>query len=231
MSVFRFKKFNITQANSAMKVGTDGVLLGSWAYSNQSNNILDVGCGTGLIALMLAQRNLKSTITALDIDELSSKEAQVNINNCPWGRRISIINSSFQDFTTNIKFDLIVSNPPFFPSRKSEDRRTIARHANSLSFQELIQNSVELLSPAGILAVIIPKNSEVVFGEIAKSCKLFCSRLCYVKGNEASEAKRVLMGFSFVKNITKEEHLIIETTRHNYTEKYINLCQQFYINM
>ena len=231
MSVFRFKKFNIKQVKSAMKVGTDGVLLGSWAYSNQPKEILDVGCGTGLIALMLAQRNLKSTITAIEIDEIASKEAQFNINNCPWKRRISIINSSFQDFTTKIKFDLIVSNPPFFPSNKSKDRRTIARHANSLSFKELIQNSVELLAETGILAVIIPKDYKVDFCEIAKSCKLFCLRICYVKGNAKSEVKRVLIEFAFGMHKIQEEHLIIERSRHEYTDAYINLCQDFYLNM
>ncbi len=231
MSVFRFKKFNITQAKSAMKVGTDGVLLGSWVYSNQSNNILDVGCGTGLISLMLAQRNLKSTITGIEIDKTASKEAQFNINNSPWRQRICIINTSLQEFKTKIKYDLIVSNPPFFPSNKSKDRRTIARHTNSLSFKELIQNSVELLAETGILAVIIPKDYEVDFCEIAKSCKLFCLRICYVKGNEKSEVKRVLIEFTFGMHKIQEEHLIIERSRHEYTDAYINLCQDFYLNM
>ncbi len=231
MSVFRFKKFNITQAKSAMKVGTDGVLLGSWVYSNQSNNILDVGCGTGLISLMLAQRNLKSSITGIEIDKTASKEAQFNINNSPWRQRICIINTSLQEFNTKIKYDLIVSNPPFFPSNKSIDRRTIARHTNSLSFKELIQNSVELLAETGILAVIIPKDYEVDFCEIAKSCKLFCLRVCYVKGNENSEVKRVLIEFAFGMHKIQEEHLIIERSRHEYTDAYINLCRDFYLNM
>ena len=231
MSVFRFKKFNITQAKSAMKVGTDGVLLGSWVSYKNPIEILDIGTGTGLIALMLAQRNSKANITAIEIDKTASKEAQFNINNSPWRQRICIINTSLQEFKTKIKYDLIVSNPPFFPSNKSKDRRTIARHANTLSFKDLIQNSIELLAEKGILAVIIPKDYEVDFCEIAKSCKLFCRRVCYVKGNEKSELKRVLIEFAFGMHKIQEEHLIIERSRHEYTDSYINLCRDFYLNM
>ena len=214
MSVFRFKKFNITQAKSAMKVGTDGVLLGSWVSYKNPTEILDIGTGTGLIALMLAQRNSKANITAIEIDKTASKEAQFNINNSPWRQRIGIVNTSLQEFKTKIKYDLIVSNPPFFPSNKSKDRRTIARHANTLSFKDLIQNSIEFLAEKGILAVIIPKDYEVDFFEIAKSYKLFCLRLCYIKGNKKSEVKRVLIEFAFGMQKIQEEHLIIERARH-----------------
>ena len=115
MAVFRFKKFSIIQEKSAMKVGTDAVLLGSWASCKKANNILDVGCGTGIIALMLAQRNLNSNITGIDIDEITAKEAQLNINNSDWKERVKIKHISLQNFVSKKKFDLIVSNQPFFP--------------------------------------------------------------------------------------------------------------------
>ena len=231
MSIFKFKKFAIIQEKSAMKVGTDGVLLGSWVSCKRSNKILDVGCGTGLIALMLAQRNLKSSITAIEIDKIASKEAQLNINNSDWKERVNIKNTSLQNFITKIKFDLIVSNPPFFASNRSKDRRDIARHANSLSFEELIQNTADLLLESGILSVIIPKQSEAYFCEIAKSYSLFCNRVCYIKGNEMSEVKRVMIEFSFIKSKIKTEKLTIERSRHQYTNDYINLCQGFYLDI
>ena len=231
MSVFKFKKFVIIQEKSAMKVGTDGVLLGSWATCKKSNEVLDVGCGTGLITLMLAQRNLKSSITGIEIDEIASKEAKLNISNSDWEERVCVKNTSLQKFKTKIKFDLIVSNPPFFPFNKSDKRRDIARHTNSLSFDELIQNAVNLLTKTGELSVIIPKNSEVYFCDIAKSYRLFRNRVCYVKGNENSEVKRVLMGFSFSESKIKEDYLIIEKSRHEYTNQYIQLCKEFYLDM
>jgi tRNA1Val (adenine37-N6)-methyltransferase len=231
MSIFKFQKFSIIQEKSAMKVGTDGVLLGSWVSCKRSNKILDIGCGTGLIALMLAQRNLKSSITAIEIDKIASKEAQLNINNSDWKERVNIKNTSLQNFTTKIKFDLIVSNPPFFASNRSKDRRDIARHANKLSFEELIQNASGLLLESGTLSVVIPKKSESYFCEIAKSYSLFCNRVCYIKGNEISEVKRVMIEFSFIKSKIKTEKLTIERSRHQYTNDYINLCQGFYLDI
>ena len=231
MSVFKFKRFNIIQEKSAMKVGTDGVLLGSWSNSKKSNEILDIGCGTGLIALMLAQRNSKASITAIEIDEIASREAKQNINNSNWNERICIINTSLQDFKTEIKFDLIVSNPPFFPATKFNERRDIARHTNSLSFEDLIKNAASLLAERGNLSVIIPEKSRIYFCETAARFSLFCNRICYVKGTQNSESKRVLMEFSFIEYNLKKEYLVIEKARGQYTNDYIDLCQNFYLKM
>ena len=126
MSLFRFKQFVISHEKSAMKVGTDGVLLGSWVSCKRANTILDVGCGSGLITLMLAQRNFKSNIKGVELDTLASEEARLNISNTVWQNRISIENISFQNFITETKFDLIVSNPPFFTSNRSNNRRDIS---------------------------------------------------------------------------------------------------------
>jgi len=231
MSVFKFKEFSILQEKSAMKVGTDGVLLGCWVTCEKANTILDIGCGTGLITLMLAQRNFNSNVIGIEIDKIASQEAQLNSSNSDWEERIEIKHASLKQFTPQLKFDLIVSNPPFFPQNKSQHSRDIARHTNTLSFEELMDNAAKLLAEKGIFAVIIPKNSEEYFCKIASVKKLYRNRVCYVKGNETSEVKRVMMEFSFIKTAVLTEHLTIETSRHNYTDKYIQLCKDFYLKM
>ena len=231
MSVFKFKEFSVIQEKSAMKVGTDGVLLGSWASCIGHNSILDIGCGTGLIALMLAQRNLDSNVTGIEIDKIAGQEAQLNIINSNWNDRIVIKNTSLQNFNPLIKFDLIVSNPPFFSRNKSIKKRDIARHANSLSFHDLIENSINLLADKGIFSVIIPKNNEEYFCDIARIYSLYCIRICNVRGNKNSEVKRVMMEFSFIKAKAIIESLTIEIRRHQYTNKYIQLCKDFYLKM
>jgi len=231
MSVFNFKKFSVIQEKSAMKVGTDGVLLGAWIFCEKANNILDVGCGTGLIALMLAQRNLNSNITGIEIDKTASQEAELNVRNSDWKQRISIQHTSLQQFKPQIKFDLILSNPPFFPQNNSKKSRDIARRTNSLSFEELIQNAVDILEEKGIFSVIIPKEYEVYFCNIAISYNLYCNRICNVKGNEIVVTKRVMLEFSFVKAKVTIECLTIEIARHQYTDAYIQLCKDFYLKM
>ena len=231
MSVFKFKEFSIIQEKSAMKVGTDGVLLGSWVSCKQANTILDIGCGTGLISLMLAQRNLNSNIIGIEIDAIASQEAQENINNSDWKERIEIKHTSLQEFTSQLKFDLIVSNPPFFPQNKSQQSRDIARHTNRLSFEELIGNAANLLSEKGIFSVIMPEDTEVEFCKIATTHNLYCNRVCNVKGNKTVVVKRVMLEFSFLKTEHITEHLTIETARHQYTDKYIQLCKDFYLKM
>lgn len=231
MSVFKFKEFSIVQSKSAMKVGTDGVLLGSWVNCLNAKKILDIGAGTGLISLMLAQRNNECNITAVEIDKETSEEANININNSKWRDRISIINININNFITSDKFDFIVSNPPYFPANFSKNKRAIARHTNLLSFQDLIRTTVKLLSSKGIFAVILPKIAEAIFCKTANANKLFLIRICQVKGQKNSDIKRVLLEFSFEKSSLDSDSLVIEESRHIYTNKYIDLCQDFYLNM
>ena len=231
MSVFKFKEFSIVQTKSAMKVGTDGVLLGSWVNCQNAKKILDIGAGTGLISLMLAQRNNECNITAVEIDKETSEEANININNSKWRDRISIINTNINNFITSDKFDFIVSNPPYFPANFSKNKRDIARHTNLLSFQDLIRTTVKLLSSKGIFSVILPKIAEATFCKIANANKLFLIRICQVKGQKNSDVKRVLLEFSFEKSSLDSDSLVIEESRHIYTNKYIDLCQDFYLNM
>lgn len=230
-SVFKFKQFDIIQEKSAMKVGTDGVLLGSWISINKPSKILDIGCATGLIALMLAQKNIDSYIVAIEIDEASYTEAKSNVKNSNWAKRIQLKNIALQNFNAESNFDLIACNPPFFPLINRHTRRDVARHANKLSLEELIINSVRLLSKNGILAIIIPKLSEEYFCKKAKLYQLHCNRVCYVSGNKNSPIKRVLLELSFHQSITKKEYLVIENSRHQYTDAYIALCKDFYLHM
>lgn len=231
MSVFNFKKFSIIQSKSAMKVGTDGVLLGSWVNCEEANNILDIGSGTGLIALMLAQRNTSCSIKAIEIDKDAADEAQLNIINSDWSNRISVQNINIQSYKSNIKYDLIISNPPFYPSIFFHNKRTIARHTNLLSFDDLISSSARLLSFTGLFAVVIPKNYELDFCQRARDNKLFILRVCNVKGQKNTDIKRVLLEFSFLESRVTNENLIVEESRHQYTKEYTDLCKDFYLKM
>lgn len=148
-----------------MKVGTDGVLIGAWADVESDSRILDLGTGSGLIALMLAQRNLEAEIVALDIDEQAAVQAQYNFNLSPWAKRLSVVNANVCDYVTERKFSHIVTNPPYFvDSLHSPDAaRTAARHTSSLSFRDIIASAVRLLEPEGKLSVILPTDVAALF--------------------------------------------------------------------
>ena len=216
-----------------MKVGTDGVLIGAWTLCNKATNILDIGSGTGLSSLILAQRNDAAVITGIEIEENAFLQSQDNFNNSKWSNRLSIIHTSLQDFSSETKFDLIVSNPPFFTdsTQANNQYRKLARSTNSLNFKELISKSTILLSEDGIFSVIIPFPRKEEFINIALENHLFLSRICYVKGTENSPVKRALIEFNSYQNTILEENLIIEKKRHNYTDKYIDLCKDFYLKM
>jgi tRNA1Val (adenine37-N6)-methyltransferase len=216
-----------------MKVGTDGVIIGAWTVCNKRTNILDIGCGTGLISLMLAQRNDTAVITGIEIEENAFLQSQDNFNNSKWRQRLSIIHTSLQDFSSETKFDLIVSNPPFFTdsTQANNQYRKFARSTNSLNFKELVSKSKTLLSKNGIFSVIIPFPRKEEFISVALENNLHLRRICNVKGTANSPVKRVLMQFNNSQNTILEENLIIEKERHNYTDKYIDLCKYFYLKM
>lgn len=231
MNTFLFKQFSITQENTAMKVGTDGVLLGAWSKAIEGK-ILDIGTGTGLIALMLAQRTKTALIDAIEIDKLASEDAQKNFDNSVWKERLISFNSPLQDFQPQKEYDLIISNPPFFinATKAPEINRNNARHTDSLSFDELISSVKRLLANTGIFSLILPINEANHFIELAQLNKLFLNRKCLVKPSPTKAAKRTLMEFSFTKKEIVEEELTIETeNRHEYTKEYISLTKDFYL--
>ena len=233
---FKFKQFTISQDRCAMKIGTDAVLLGAWASINQNPfSILDIGAGTGVISLMLAQRSHAELIDAVEIDDNAYEQCTENFENSLWNDRVFCYHASLEEFTEEIddKYDLIVTNPPFYSDDyKSENvKRDIARFQDALPFEHLLESVSKLLSEAGMFSVIIPFKEEVIFIDLATKFKLYTNRITRVKGNTSSEIKRSLIEFSFTnKNIHKDE-LIIETKRHQYTQEYINLTKDFYLKM
>ncbi|ARV15287.1 tRNA (adenine-N(6)-)-methyltransferase [Polaribacter sp. SA4-12] len=236
---FKFKEFTIHQDKTAMKVGTDGVLLGAWcSVDGYPDSILDIGSGTGVISLMIAQRSDAMTIDAVELDENAYEQSVANFEESDWGDRLYCYNATFQEFSDELEeeeetYDLIVSNPPFYTDAfESEDAsRNKARFTSSLSFEDLIIGVSKILSENGIFSVVIPFKEEESFIALAKENNLFLNRVCRVQGNEKSEVKRSLMEFSSNEVELKEERLIIEIERHQYTEAYIDLTKDFYLKM
>jgi tRNA1Val (adenine37-N6)-methyltransferase len=246
MSLFKFKEFSINQDRCAQKIGTDGVLLGAWTSSHQQpRTILDVGAGTGVISLMLAQRYPQATIEALEIDVDSFEQATENFEDSPWGNRLFCFHAEFQEFYQEVeqRYDLIISNPPFYDSSsvkredQIEDKRQQARFDDALPFEELVYGVYQLLEIDGTFACIIPKDREARFLEITTHFQLLPVRTTYLKGTQNSIVKRCLMEFRFreslesTNTIHKTDILVIENSRHNYTEDYIQLTQDFYLKM
>jgi tRNA1Val (adenine37-N6)-methyltransferase len=242
---FKFKQFTVEQDRCAMKIGTDGVLLGAWvSIKNNPFSILDIGAGTGIIALQLAQRSNAEMVDAIEIDENAYEQCVDNFENSPWGDRLFCYHASLEEFVEEIeeKYDIIISNPPFYSpplpsaSPPKEEKiistsRELARFNDALPFDELIESVSQLLSDEGIFAVIIPRKEEENFIRMASGVNLFPNRICRVRGTETSEEKRSMLEFSFEKISPKIENLTIETSRHIYTEEYQNLVQDFYLKM
>ena len=230
---FQFKEFIVEQADTAMKVGTDGVLLGAWADVSQADAILDIGTGSGLIALMLAQRSA-AEITAVEIEEKACRQADKNFKQSKWADRILLVNSSFQKFATTInkKFDLIVSNPPYFVNsmKSPTNERNLARHTDLLPFADLFGFSSKLLKPNGKLALIIPTDiSKSVFDE-ANFSRFSLNKKTSVKSSTLKPPKRLLLEFSFSKTELLENCVTIENQQqHDFTQEYKNLTKDFYL--
>lgn len=236
MSPFKFKQFTINQDRCAMKIGTDAVLLGAWASIEKNPfSILDIGAGTGVLALILAQKSEAELIDALEIDADAYEQCVSNFENSSWGDRLFCYHASLEEFVNEIedRYDLIISNPPFYTEDyKSENNsRDLARFTDALPFEHLMEGASKLLSENGLVSVIIPFKEEENFIEIASKLALFPNRILRVKGTPNSEIKRSLMEFSFYKTQIEIKELIIETSRHQYTSDYINLTKDFYLKM
>ena len=231
-SQFQFKQFTIQQDLCAMKVGTDGVLLAAWT-TPKVGNILDIGSGTGLIAILLAQRTESALITAIDINQNAYLQTLQNVTNCRWKDRIQVFHSSVQDFKSRNKYDLIISNPPYFidSTKAPQHERNTARHTDELPFIDLIETVKKHLKRDGLFAIILPTNEAKLFSDEAEKKELYLNRKCLVKPNPNKSSKRVLMEFSFNPTHIIEEKLTIETEkRHQYTKEYIILTQDYYLN-
>jgi tRNA1Val (adenine37-N6)-methyltransferase len=237
MSKFQFKQFSVEQDRCAMKIGTDGVLLGAWApIENNPFRILDIGSGTGIIALILAQRSNAEQIDALEIDEEAYEQSVNNFESSPWDQRLFCFHAGLDEFVTEPEdeYDLIVSNPPFYSEdyKTESNQRDMARFQDAMPFEDLVEAAALLLSENGIFSVIIPFKEEAAFLSLAKEYDLFPLKITRVKGTPTTEIKRSLLAFIRNENLDLIiDELIIETARHLYTKEYTELTKEFYLKM
>ncbi|KGO79886.1 tRNA (adenine-N6)-methyltransferase [Flavobacterium beibuense F44-8] len=235
--MFQFKQFTIQQDRCAMKVGTDGVLLGAWApVSNNPFSILDIGAGTGLIALMLAQRSTAEQIDAIEIDDEAYEQAVENFEESKWGDRLFCYHAGLDEFVEEMhdeEYDIIVSNPPFYSENYSSgnEQRDKARFTESLPFEHLIEAASILLSENGIFSVITPFKEEEKFIAIAAEFNLYLAKITRIKGAPDTVIKRSLMAFTRQQAETIFDELVIETARHQYTPEYTELTKDFYLKL
>lgn len=228
MKDFIFQKFLIKQNESVFRVGTDAVLLGVLSDAEKSKKILEVGTGTGIISLMLAQRNPNANILAIDINPEAVKVSQENFSNSVFSDRIKSQLQDFKHFKAGGKFDLIISNPPYFEINHS-DKDVLARQRLELDFSDLIKKSSQLLSENGLFTVIIPINSENEFTSICLENQLFLQRKISIKGIKTAEPKRLVLEFSLIKSETKIENFVIEKSPRVYSDEYLELTKDFHL--
>lgn len=230
---FRFKKFAVLNDRTAMKVGTDGVLLGAWCPVEGTRRVLDVGTGCGVIALMVAQRNLSAIIDAIDIDHDAIEEAKLNFENSPWSERLTAIDRDFNGIDVETHYDLIVSNPPYFTNGilPTGDARTTARHTGSLSYRQLIEGADRLLTDDGSLAIITPTDAEQDIIEAATFASLPVRQLVRVIPVEGTAPKRTLWLLSRRDIPYNEGTLTIAHYDGTFTSEYIALTGAFYLKM
>ncbi len=220
-----------------MKIGTDAVLLGAWSpIPKNIFSVLDIGSGTGVLSLMLAQRTLAEQIDAIEIDEEAYEQCVQNFENSNWGDRLFCYHAGLDEFVQEMEdesYDLIISNPPFYTDEYKSDteKRNVARFQDALPFEELIDSAANLLNEFGVFSVIIPCKEEEKFIQIAKQFHLHPFKITRVKGTPNSELKRSLLAFTWDEQITIEDELIIEVTRHQYTQEYIQLTKEFYLKL
>lgn len=228
---FSFKQFTIYQDKCAMKVGTDGVLLGVLAQVETAQSVLDIGTGTGLVALMLAQRNPTTCIDAIEIDADAAAQATQNVAQSPW-KHINIQAVSLQDYAPNKQYSLIVSNPPYFVNslKAPQVARNTARHTDTLSFADLLAGVNRLLLPLGTFWVILPHDAEAAFCTLAAQQALYPYQKVHVFPRADKPAKRIVMGFVRGKTSCAEQDLVIENEqRHSYTPAFAQLTAPFYL--
>lgn len=229
---FIFKEFVVHQNGCAMKVGTDGVLLGAWAKLPKKGIVLDIGTGTGVIALMIAQR-CGAMVDAIEIDEDAYRQAFCNCSNSKWKDRIDVLKIPLEEYMSvcDKKYDAIISNPPFFNNslQPASESRSKARHAGTLTFEGLTKGVAALLKPKGTFASILPVPESEVLIRIAADSNSHLVRKTWVVTVPSKPAKRLLMEFGSVPRRCAEDTLIIENEDHSYTSSYKELTRDFYL--
>jgi tRNA1Val (adenine37-N6)-methyltransferase len=217
-----------------MKVGTDAVLLGAWININQANRILDIGTGSGVISLMIAQRSQAQVhIDAVEIEHHDAEQAKENISNSPWPNRISIYESPIQNFSSETKYDLIVSNPPYFNNsfQPPDQNRLRTRHTITLDFDELLKSVIRLLKKEGTFNVILPYNEGLEFIGLAKQHTLFCSRQWSFRSRKEKPIERLLLEFKFQPSDQEESEIVHYEKDDTWTNTYKSLTKDFYLKL
>jgi tRNA1Val (adenine37-N6)-methyltransferase len=229
---FHFKRFCVSQHKATHKVGTDGVLLGAWVHVDHLNKALDIGTGTGVIALILAQRTPgETTIHAVEIQKDDFEQAQINFSRSPWTSRIRVFHCAVQDFKPQEKYDLVVSNPPYFTNSwlPPTASRSAVRHSGLLSFEQLIIATKALLSETGIFAVILPPTEATVFQVLAKSFGLHLIRVSEFRSRANKPVERLLMEFSQRNAVPSKESLILYSDGERWSDDYWKLTSDLYL--
>jgi tRNA1Val (adenine37-N6)-methyltransferase len=231
---FQFKEFRIHQSRCAMKVCTDSCILGAYAPVEEATHILDIGTGTGLLALMLAQRS-KAPIDAVEIDKAAYEQASENVEDSPFSGQIRVIYSSIQAFSVRSqqKYDLIISNPPFFTNylKRKETRQNVALHSESLGLSELAVLVSYLLEKQGRFIVMLPRHEMSLLEEAAREVKLFPSEKLYISEKQDGKLLRIISTFSFTEAVPEEKDLFIKNEAGTYTQDFIRLLKPYYLYM
>ena len=227
---FSFKKFTIHQDKTAMKVTTDACILGAYTDVHHAKRILDIGTGTGLLTLMSAQRT-EAEIEGIEIDEVSYNQAVENVNESIFQDKIKIHHTDIQSFEPRNRYDLIVSNPPFFQNHlKAETQaRNNALHTDTLSFEDLLNSVIRLLSPNGTFVVLLPAYQSLVLEEMAKELGLFTNKKLNIHHREGSKILRIITTFGFTKTEIKEETLLIKNLDESYSIDFQELMKDYYL--
>lgn len=230
-SWFQFQQFRVQQDRCAMKISTDAVLLGSLAQSPSPTQILDIGTGTGVIALMLAQRFPKAKVTALEIDQGAAAQADENFKESPFAERLNLILIALQEFSTDHSFDLIVSNPPYFPDhlKSSDPKRNLALHTDSLSFEALLHHASQLLTPSGQFWVILPPRQMGDFCNLADEALLFPNSKIQIQDTVTKPIHREIVSFSKIKKLPSIPTRVcyLKSEDGTYTDDYQQLISGF----
>ena len=228
MKPFRFQQFSIQQSKDVFRVGTDGVLLGAMCNVKNAKKILEIGTGTGLISLMLAQRNVSAKISAIDINENAVKLASENFRNSIFNENLKVELKDFKNFETNENFDLVVCNPPFFEKNASA-KDVLARQQVELNFRNLVEKSTEIITKKGILSIILPSEAATDVKSLAEEFNLYLVREINIYGIEGGNLKRNFLEFSLAQKPLEISDFVIEKSPRKYSDQYLNLTKNFHV--
>ncbi|MBP8060616.1 MAG: methyltransferase [Cloacibacterium sp.] len=228
MKPFRFQQFSIQQSKDVFRVGTDGVLLGAMCNVKNAKKILEIGTGTGLISLMLAQRNVSAKISAIDINENAVKLASENFRNSIFNENLKVELKDFKNFETNENFDLVVCNPPFFEENASA-KDVLARQQVELNFRNLVEKSTEIITKKGILSIILPSEAATDVKSLAEEFNLYLVREINIFGIEGGNLKRNILEFSLAQKPLEISDFVIEKKPREYSDQYLNLTKNFHV--